>query len=47
LSPLGVCAEFLNPKVVTELLAPAMEKCIKFVQNLEEKDFKQKVFNQL
>ncbi|XP_063403289.1 ubiquitin carboxyl-terminal hydrolase 24-like [Mytilus trossulus] len=42
LSPLGVCAEFLNPKVVQEVLAPAMEKCIKFVQNLDEKDFKQK-----
>ena len=43
LRPFGMCAEFLNPKVVTDLLAPGMEKAIKFIQNLEEKDLKEKV----
>lgn len=43
LRPFGMCAEFLNPKVVTEILAPGMEKTIKYIQNLEEKDLKEKV----
>ncbi|XP_062568779.1 ubiquitin carboxyl-terminal hydrolase 24-like [Saccostrea cucullata] len=42
LRPFGMCAEFLNPKVVTEILAPGMEKTIKYIQNLEEKDLKEK-----
>ena len=28
---------------MTDLLAPGMEKAIKFIQNLEEKDLKEKV----
>lgn len=43
LRPFGMCAEFLNPKIVTEILAPGMEKTIKYIQNLEEKDLKEKV----
>lgn len=42
LRPFGMCAEFLNPKVVTEILAPGMEKTIRYIQNLEEKDLKEK-----
>ncbi|KAJ8306054.1 hypothetical protein KUTeg_016599 [Tegillarca granosa] len=42
LRPLGMCAEFLNSNTVQEILAPGMERCIKYVQNLEEKDFKEK-----
>lgn len=47
LRPFGMCAEFLNPKVVTEILAPGMEKTIKYIQNLEERDLKEKVRGQL
>lgn len=42
LRPFGTCAEFLNPGSVSEILAPGMERSIKYVQNLEEKDFKEK-----
>lgn len=43
LKPLGMCAEFLNPDVMRAELTTGMEKSIKYVQNLEEKDFKEKV----
>ena len=43
LRPFGMCAEFLNPAIVKDMLTPGMEKCIAYVQNLEEKDFKEKV----
>lgn len=43
LGPLGICAEFLNHKVVQPLLAPGMEIAVKFVQNLTENDLKDKV----
>lgn len=38
-----MCAEFLNPEVVRDILTTGMEKSIQYVQNLEEKDFKEKV----
>ena len=41
--PFGNCAEFLNTKVVTTILAPAMEVAVKFVTNLNENDLKEKV----
>ena len=43
LRPFGMCAEFLNPEVIRTILATGMERAIKYVQNLEEKDFKEKV----
>ena len=43
LRPFGMCAEFLNPEVIRTVLANGMERAIKYVQNLEEKDFKEKV----
>ena len=43
LKPFGVCSDFLNVSVVPNILAPGMERAIKYVQNLEEKDFKEKV----
>ena len=43
LRPFGMCAEFLNPEVIRSVLANGMERAIKYVQNLEEKDFKEKV----
>ncbi|KAL3868453.1 hypothetical protein ACJMK2_041259 [Sinanodonta woodiana] len=42
LRPFGTCAEFLNADLVRVLLSQGMEKSIKFVQSLEEKDFKEK-----
>ena len=42
-----MCAEFLNPEVVRNVLANGMDKSIKYVQNLEEKDFKEKVLQVL
>ena len=43
LKPFGVCAEFLNHSVMQETLKPGMERAIKYIQSLEEKDFKEKV----
>ncbi|XP_064607447.1 ubiquitin carboxyl-terminal hydrolase 24-like isoform X2 [Liolophura sinensis] len=42
LRPFGVSAEYLNFSVVEKLLTPGMERAIKYVQSLEEKDFKEK-----
>ena len=43
LRPFGICADFLNPNVMLDILAPGLKKAIKYVQSLEEKDFKEKV----
>ena len=43
LKPLGMCAEYLNQEVVRSVLTTGMERSIQYVQNLEEKDFKEKV----
>uniref|UniRef100_A0A4W3HTX5 Ubiquitin carboxyl-terminal hydrolase 24 n=1 Tax=Callorhinchus milii TaxID=7868 RepID=A0A4W3HTX5_CALMI len=40
--PLGVCAEYLNPAVVQPMLDPVIDKMIRYVQSLEEKDLKDK-----
>ncbi|MEQ2232154.1 Ubiquitin carboxyl-terminal hydrolase 24, partial [Ilyodon furcidens] len=40
--PLGVCAEYLNPSLVQPMLDPVIHKTITYVQNLEEKDLKDK-----
>uniref|UniRef100_A0A8C3LWG7 Ubiquitin specific peptidase 24 n=1 Tax=Chrysolophus pictus TaxID=9089 RepID=A0A8C3LWG7_CHRPC len=40
--PFGVCAEYLNSSVVQPMLDPVIHKMIKYVQNVEEKDLKDK-----
>ncbi|NXT36642.1 UBP24 hydrolase, partial [Pelecanoides urinatrix] len=40
--PFGVCAEYLNSSVVQPMLDPIIHKMIKYVQNVEEKDLKDK-----
>ncbi|KAJ6662583.1 hypothetical protein lerEdw1_011720 [Lerista edwardsae] len=40
--PLGVCAEYLNSSVVQPMLDPVIHNMIKYVQNVEEKDLKDK-----
>uniref|UniRef100_A0A8C1QPK7 Ubiquitin specific peptidase 24 n=1 Tax=Cyprinus carpio TaxID=7962 RepID=A0A8C1QPK7_CYPCA len=40
--PLGVCAEYLNSSLVQPMLDPVIHKMITYVQNLEEKDLKDK-----
>ncbi|XP_078526269.1 ubiquitin carboxyl-terminal hydrolase 24 isoform X1 [Lissotriton helveticus] len=40
--PLGVCAEYLNSSTVQPMLDPVIHKMIKYVQNVEEKDLKDK-----
>ncbi|KAM5148138.1 ubiquitin carboxyl-terminal hydrolase 24 [Mantella aurantiaca] len=40
--PLGVCAEYLNPPTVQPMLDHVIHKMIKYVQNVEEKDLKDK-----
>ncbi|XP_044286407.1 ubiquitin carboxyl-terminal hydrolase 24 isoform X3 [Varanus komodoensis] len=40
--PLGVCAEYLNSSVVQPMLDPVIHSMIKYVQNVEEKDLKDK-----
>ncbi|RXN05544.1 ubiquitin carboxyl-terminal hydrolase 24 isoform X3 [Labeo rohita] len=40
--PLGVCAEYLNSGLVQPMLDPVIHKMITYVQNLEEKDLKDK-----
>ncbi|XP_034559395.1 ubiquitin carboxyl-terminal hydrolase 24 isoform X6 [Notolabrus celidotus] len=40
--PLGVGAEYLNSSLVQPMLDPVIHKMIKYVQNLEEKDLKDK-----
>uniref|UniRef100_A0A8C2CHG5 Ubiquitin specific peptidase 24 n=1 Tax=Cyprinus carpio TaxID=7962 RepID=A0A8C2CHG5_CYPCA len=40
--PLGVCAEYLNYSLVQPMLDPVIHKMITYVQNLEEKDLKDK-----
>uniref|UniRef100_M4A9N3 ubiquitinyl hydrolase 1 n=1 Tax=Xiphophorus maculatus TaxID=8083 RepID=M4A9N3_XIPMA len=40
--PLGVCAEYLNSSLVQPMLDPVIHKTITYVQNLEEKDLKDK-----
>lgn len=40
--PLGVCAEYLNSNLVQPMLDPVIHKMITYVQNLEEKDLKDK-----
>lgn len=42
LKPFGMCAEFLNPSVATEVFSPGLEKAVKYIQGLEENDFKEK-----
>ncbi|CAL1529935.1 unnamed protein product [Lymnaea stagnalis] len=42
LRPFGACAEFLSPTVMKAMLRPGMEKAVKTIQALEEKDFKEK-----
>ncbi|XP_035828590.1 LOW QUALITY PROTEIN: ubiquitin carboxyl-terminal hydrolase 24 [Aplysia californica] len=42
LKPFGVCAEYLNQNVMQSMLRPGMERAIKYIQSLEEKDFKEK-----
>uniref|UniRef100_H3DJS3 ubiquitinyl hydrolase 1 n=1 Tax=Tetraodon nigroviridis TaxID=99883 RepID=H3DJS3_TETNG len=41
--PLGVGAEYLNSSLVQPMLDPVIHKMITYVQNLEEKDLKDKV----
>ena len=43
LRPLGACAEFLNPEMVKRVLTDGIERSKLYVQELEEKDFKEKV----
>ncbi|MBN3302267.1 UBP24 hydrolase, partial [Amia calva] len=40
--PLGVCAEYLNSSLIQPMLDPVIHKMITYVQNLEEKDLKDK-----
>ncbi|KAM9326707.1 ubiquitin carboxyl-terminal hydrolase 24 [Gastrophryne carolinensis] len=40
--PLGVCAEYLNSTTVQPMLDRVIHKMIKYVQNVEEKDLKDK-----
>ncbi|XP_068095523.1 ubiquitin carboxyl-terminal hydrolase 24 isoform X3 [Hyperolius riggenbachi] len=40
--PLGVCAEYLNSSTVQAMLDRVIHKMIKYVQNVEEKDLKDK-----
>lgn len=40
--PLGVCAEYLNSSTVQPMLDHVIHKMIKYVQNVEEKDLKDK-----
>ncbi|XP_040263749.1 ubiquitin carboxyl-terminal hydrolase 24 isoform X3 [Bufo bufo] len=40
--PLGVCAEYLNSSTVQPMLDRVIHKMIKYVQNVEEKDLKDK-----
>ncbi|XP_033884099.3 ubiquitin carboxyl-terminal hydrolase 24-like isoform X2 [Acipenser ruthenus] len=40
--PLGVCAEYLNSSLVQPMLDPVIHKMITYVQNVEEKDLKDK-----
>ncbi|CAB1332019.1 unnamed protein product [Coregonus sp. 'balchen'] len=40
--PLAVCAEYLNSSLVQPMLDPVIHKMITYVQNLEEKDLKDK-----
>ncbi|XP_041125649.1 ubiquitin carboxyl-terminal hydrolase 24 isoform X3 [Polyodon spathula] len=40
--PLGVCAEYLNSALVQPMLDPVIHKMITYVQNVEEKDLKDK-----
>ncbi|XP_028977659.1 ubiquitin carboxyl-terminal hydrolase 24 isoform X2 [Esox lucius] len=40
--PLSVCAEYLNSSLVQPMLDPVIHKMITYVQNLEEKDLKDK-----
>uniref|UniRef100_A0A673IFZ8 Ubiquitin carboxyl-terminal hydrolase 24-like n=1 Tax=Sinocyclocheilus rhinocerous TaxID=307959 RepID=A0A673IFZ8_9TELE len=40
--PLGMCAEYLNSSLVQPMLDPVIHKMITYVQNLEEKDLKDK-----
>ena len=46
LQPFGNCAEYLNPKVMQVVFAPGMEKAVRYVQELEENDLKEKVNKQ-
>lgn len=43
LRPFGVCASFLSQSTMDTMLRPGMEKAVKTIQALEEKDFKDKV----
>uniref|UniRef100_A0A2C9KAF6 Ubiquitinyl hydrolase 1 n=1 Tax=Biomphalaria glabrata TaxID=6526 RepID=A0A2C9KAF6_BIOGL len=42
LRPFGVCASFLSQSTMDTMLRPGMEKAVKTIQALEEKDFKDK-----
>ena len=43
MAPFGMCAELLNTKVVQPLLGPGMEIAVKYAQNLNDEDLKDKV----
>ena len=43
LKPFGLCAEFLQPVVMTEMLKPGMERAVHYVKGLDEENFKDKV----
>ncbi len=43
MSPFGMCAELLNTKVVQPLLGHGMEIAVKYAQNLNDEDLKDKV----
>ncbi|XP_014661859.1 PREDICTED: ubiquitin carboxyl-terminal hydrolase 24-like [Priapulus caudatus] len=42
LEPLGLCAEYLNQKKFQTLLAPGLDKCVQYIQRLQEQDLKHK-----
>ncbi|XP_059140581.1 ubiquitin carboxyl-terminal hydrolase 24-like isoform X2 [Physella acuta] len=42
LRPFGACADFLSETVMNSMFRPGMEKAVKTIQALEEKDFKEK-----
>ncbi|BFY99847.1 hypothetical protein BsWGS_02887 [Bradybaena similaris] len=42
LRPFGACVDFLSQNVMNTMLRPGMERAVKTIQALEEKDFKEK-----
>ncbi len=43
LAVFGSCAEFLNPKVIQDVLQPGMEHSVKYINGLGETELKDKV----